>query len=516
MNPYTKLKRGFLLAIPLFLLFSLNACQEEEFHVAEIQFQASKLHVAEGSEAVVVLVLNRAAEDNGSIQVGVETNAIYGQHFTSEPELIDGFIEIIVLKGQKTATLKIKTIDNAVFENSRFIILSLSNPSEALRLGNLVNYLITIDDDEGPSLANFVLNAGIVKEKEVEGIAVQINLSAPAQGTGSVVITMNSGNAIYEKDFIINPKPTGNSITLDFQTNETSKSFTVLPVHNFKVTQSLQLTFTITSVFGVIQKGNSLSYSLTILNEDVESLVNFAANSGALEENNTGGITIEIPFSAQAPGEGSISISFTGSNASYGTDFTTIPPAAPNNTLTLYVTNKQEHTSFKVFPINNTSCSSQERSIRWTISVATGSLKRGNILGYELSLIDDEKMIHVNFAKTGGSILENDVDGIEIKLNFSEPAAEDGILYINSHCEWPGYYEYKFTTKPATYCDYSGYLPLSFTKGSIGTQFEVFPINNNYKDGNFIWLFNNVWSDYSNCVQLNPNSKYILSIVDDD
>lgn len=508
-SPLNKISLRLVLSIAILAWPPFQACQEEELPLSEIQFSLSKKNVTEGSEATINLSLSKATVRDGSIHVNIEGDATYGQHYTTEPAINNGSLEIAVAKGQTSAQFKVKTIDNTLFGNSKFISFTLTNPSDGLHLGNLSNFVLTISDDDA-SLANFSEIAGTVPETEPSGIVIPISLSPPTKGTGSMTVTFNSAIATYGRDFITSPAAAGNSITLNIFPNEPGASFTVLPVHNYIATQNLQIAFSISSVSGVVQKGTSLTYSLTIINEDPEALVNFAVNSGSLNEDNAEGTVLEIPFSAQAPGEGSITISFIPVNASYGGHFTTIP-AAVGNTITLNVAANQTSASFKVLPINNSYCSNPDRHIDWKISFANGSVKKGNNLDYMLALKDDEEISVVTFAESAGTVMENNPSGIVVHLNLSKPAKENALIYVSPE-DWN---DSKYGTDPGLSCDYSScYIQLNVTIGSSGADFTVLPVNNAVKNVNYTVRFN--MSAYNNSGCLTGADTYTLTIVDDD
>lgn len=638
-------KLGFLGMVVLTLV-TFQTCeeetQEEVSRPSTIQFSASVQNVTEGNEATITLLLDKAAPQDVSIDVSIETNAIYSQHYTTEPAVADGSIVIAIEKGQTTAEVVVTTVDNSLFEGTKFIIFTISTPSEGLKIGtatsltltmgddegpslanfstntgtlpesnsagisvniplsapakgagsitvvldpdqailgihfttdpaptnntytfsieqnqtgvaftflpidnelftnnfnitfsiveasgvvlkgNNLNYSLTLEDDELPSIANFENNSGIASETNISGIEVMIPFSSPAKGTGTITINFNSTNATYGKDFITSPAASGNQIAFNILTNETSASFTVLPIHDFVVTQNLQITFNIATVSGVIQKGTSLSYSLTIINEDVEALVNFSVPSGVLTEDNADGIIVEIPFSAQAPGEGSITISLSYVGPGQGDyQFATVPAATytdfyhNSSTIILSIEANQSSASFKILPVNNSYCNAI-RHVQCKISFAYGSVKRGTDLDFDLALIDDEEATVVSFAESSGIINEANGAGVSVQLNFSKPLQEEGSLSFST--EW-WTHQNRLITNPAFdyncywYCyDPTLYIP----SGEVNASFNISPLNNGTHEANYVANFSLYAYSNSGCLQVAPDSKYTLTIMDDD
>lgn len=524
----TKNHPRFILLVltSLFLALPIQSCiDEEELPVTEeelpatVEFEMVLRHVSEGGAIDIILTLAPAPANDGSVTLIVGGNCQYLNDFTSTPAAVSGTISLSLIKGQQTASFSLQSIDNSTLDGDRHITLTLDELLPEFKPGKNASMTIQIDDDEGPSIANFENFAGTVNELEQDGIEIPVILSPSAKGSGTVSITINPGNAKYEDDFITVPAPDvlgGNMITLPVTPNDTRVSFTVLPVHNHKVTQHLQPGFSISAVDGVVQKGNSLNYSLTIINSDVESLVNFATPAGSVNEENSGGIEIEIPFSAQAPGEGEITVSFISTGIQHTTHFTIDKPVLGNNTFVLPVANQQENARFKVFPLNNIHCA--DGSVTFTISFANGSVKKGTDLSYKLTFIDDEVASFISFSPAFAQLNESDAAGVLVTLNFSSPSLLNAPLYINSHCTfYPFEPEPRFYTNPETTCDWYGdsYVELPVSQGATSVQFTVYPVNNSNKDGNYVWQFNSLWSANA-CLRQAPATSLILTIIDND
>jgi hypothetical protein len=473
--------------------------------------------VAEGAEVTINISLDRVAAQDASIELIIETNAIYGKHYTSNLGGIGNSttVKLPISKGQRTVQFNISSINNNVFDNGKFLTFKLFNPSRGLSVGVAATLTLTIIDDEGPSLVNFEKNDEIINELNSAGTEVKILFSAPVKGEGSITILLHPGGALPGKDFITSPANLNNIIKLNTLPGESEASFTIIPIHNFIVTQHQQIKFVISEVGGALTLGTRSEFTLTVLNEDTEALVNFASGGGTLDENNTAGLDIVLPFSAQAPGDGSIIISFNTNNVTYGNSFTTVPPSI-NGTINLFVVSGQLHASFKVLPINNTFCHDEERSIQFTVASAIGSLKRGNTLNYKLTLNDDELVSVASFAIAEASVSENNNSGISVQINLSNPTQASGGLLI--HSDWWAH-QGKLVTVPAF--DYSCYWycydpSIAISPGTASTTFQIIPSDNlidhpNYVASFYLQPFNN-----NGCLQIAQNTKFNITIIDDD
>ena len=107
---------------------------------------------------------------------------------------------------------------------------------------------------------------------------------------------------------------------------------------------------------------------------------------------------------------------------------------------------------------------------------------------------------------------ENSSSGIVVQLNFSNASAMDDRIIL-----WPSEdsgYSTSYTTNPPMQPDYYGYyLPLFVPQNITGTQFTIIPINNNIKNSNYSF---DLAMHSGSCLRVAPNTKYTLTIVDDD
>ena len=256
-----------------------------------------------------------------------------------------------------------------------------------------------------------------------------------------------------------------------------------------------------------LKKGNNLTYSLIIINEDFDSIVNFTASSGTLAENSTEGITIQITFSHSVQRKGEILISLL---SDYD-GFTTVPSMASNKTIVLPVGVGQTSASIKVFPVDNMICSDYDNNIEFTIAFTSGSLKKGNNLNYKLNLVDDDVSSIVSFVESSGSIEENNGDGKLIKLILTDPAHQNDQIYLKASFDSSNYQ--RFITDPPFDDEANGcIILLDVLKGDVSKEAKVYPVDNNEK-GDLIVYFK---VGGSGCVKPHPDNTYTLTIIDDE
>jgi hypothetical protein len=161
--------------------------------------------------------------------------------------------------------------------------------------------------------------------------------------------------------------------------------------------------------------------------DDVQppSSLNFASSSGTVNENDAGGIVVQIPSSAQTPGSGTITIKIKPDSAVYGTNFTTVPAAA-NNLITINVSKGESAESFTVLPMNNNLFTGNFHIV-FAIDTVSGSVKKGTDLNYTLTIVDDEKPSVANFDAS----LHGDAKAAGY-LKFRQPVDDKLIIYLDT------------------------------------------------------------------------------------
>lgn len=369
----------------------LPACDDDSAKLAQgvIQFSVSVQKVVEGQEAIILLTLDKPAPNHESVKLTLEGNAVYNQHYLTSPAVDDHSVVVNIYKGRKTGMLKIKPLENKKFEGSRLIIFELSDPTEGLRLGQITMLTLVIADDEAPSVANFAARSATLNEKEQDGIVADILFSTPANGEGSLTVTLQEGQAVHEANFTVDRELTNNSFSFNVTRDSPGVSFKVFPVDNDQFTGNFILAFTITDISGVLQKGESLIYSLALVDDEAPSVARFAQLSGTMDESDDDGIMVDISLSSPVKGDGTLGIAIASQHSTYGTGFTTIPELQDGR-MTLNLTHGQTGASFTVFPVND-NLFKGDQVLSLSINEASGvAWKASDSLTYKLTIVDDE------------------------------------------------------------------------------------------------------------------------------
>ena len=493
---------------------SLCTCTEEEIHTSVVRFDNETQNVIEGSDAQIILVLDKPAHRSCSVKIKLETNAVYGDHFISTPEVEgDGTFVVNIAKGESSASFNVTSIDNSLFDHGKFILFTLMKPTEGLVLGSTTTSIITVDDDEGPSVANFDYERMTIGENE--SFVIEIPLSVAAKGEGSITIALTPKHAVYGQRFTTIPAPVNNSIMIPIAPNATDASIIFSPVDDNFFTGNFEVLFSITAVSGVLQKGNLTELPIVVADNEQPSVATFASQTETVGEEDADGVPVEITLSARAPGTGTVSVSFSSDGfygAEYGKDFVTIPSAI-GNTLALPVALHDESVNFKVLPINNSMCAN--RYAMMSITGTSGAVIADENTTSTFTIKDDDGSI-VTFGEVNASIVESSTSGIGVQLSFSKPAPENVTLFISgpTYVGSVNLYGTLYLTDPPMDWDfYDLYLPLPVQKGETGADFTIKPIDNNSDNADPVLAFRFLFSsDYCYVA----NGEYTLTIKDDE
>lgn len=438
LNP---LRPPVVTAIAFLLL--LGSCEDNDRKIilSTVQFSVDRQNMTEGEEGFISISLDRPSPVQGWIDLKLETNAVYDQHYRSDPGPDwRNTIRVLIREGEDAVQVKVTTIQNSTFEDTRFIVLQLVT-SDEFRLGTISTMVLTIADDEGPSLAGFINGGSSLDEGNESGLMVEIPFS-PARGEGSITVTLDPGEAVLNTHFLIDQEVVDHAFSFNVVKDQRVVSFRVSPVDNDLFTGNFILRFSVSETSGVVRKGSSVEHSLTIIDDEKPSIARFALASITANEADNGGVVVDIPLSSPVKGEGRLAVKVEGGTAVYGTDFTTVPEAVGGK-IVFDLSYDQTAVSFTVLPVDN-DVQTGDRVLIFVIEEVSGVVWKGpDSVSCDLTIVDDELPAVVNFSASTGEVLETDTDGLELELQFSSPVPGTGTITIKV----PEYDE-TFTTEP--------------------------------------------------------------------
>ena len=235
-----------------------------------------------------------------------------------------------------------------------------------------------------PTVATFAIETVSYLENEGPKEFV-IKLSKPAIEAGSLSVSIVSDALTH---FRFSPEPESGVIVLPVSKGSTQVSFQVQVENNLVNDGTKYLSFRIKEASRGFQIGTKNRLEATWFDDESPSRVAFALERSSVSESAAVGSTVTLVLSHAAPGDGHLKISFSKSDAVYGSDFTTYP-AATNGELTLPVLAGATEVSFVVDPLNN-ALFNTDRKVHFKIETVSPVLFKGQQNEHELTLSDDE------------------------------------------------------------------------------------------------------------------------------
>lgn len=383
-------------------MISFQSCRKDDPDPPiQINFSSTSFAVSEGNQINVTLQLSRPATREGMVKIELAGDAAYTADYNTNPSGISGVIDVIFIEGATTHIITVATVNNEFYTGNRMVILTLQDPASGYLVGDTNETILTIEEDEGPAIANFQFSASSVLENAVSGLVMQIPFSEPAQGPGSVTITWASNNASYETNFTTLPAATGNTIAYAIADGATGITLSIVPKDDAYFHENFVVVFEITATTGSVKAGTFNRVTVTITEDESPSLASFPITDAAVSEGATTSVTVPISLSIPASDVGTITVSFTSPNAVYGTHFTTSPAASGSN-IVLNVAKDAVGSQFTILPIDN-AVDNPNRLIQFTISSGTGVVRPGDNISYSLTITDNEPTLRSVFISFGRS-----------------------------------------------------------------------------------------------------------------
>lgn len=329
------------------------------------------------------------------------------------------------------------------------------------------------DDEEavGVSTVQFANEAQTVAEN---GTATTINIpfDKAAGKDGTITITVTAGaNTVYGTHFTTSPNGTTGSFEIEVAKGQTSAQFTFTPINNALLADDRSVVLAISDVSSAFEIGTKDSNTITITDDEGPTAANFALGSSTADETLSAGIDVTINLTNAAPGTGTITVSFTSTNAAYTTNFTT-EPAATAGKVVVTVAQGATSVTFKVKPVDDGSVNAS-REIAFTITEASGAVVVGTaLIEHDLTITDNETPSVVTFTAATSTVSEGEAAGVTVPLTLAPQTNGTGTVSVTFT---GGVYGDDFTTDPAAV---AGKISIPVASGVTAASFKVIPVNN--------------------------------------
>ncbi len=226
-----------------------------------------------------------------------------------------------------------------------------------------------------------------------EGIGtytVQLALSEPTNQDATVTFTLANGQgAVYGSDYTTTPGATSGSFQVTIPAGSTTASFAVNVVDDNSDELDETVKFDLVEVSSGLKKGDQLTYTLTIEDNDVP-VISFTTALSTITEG-TGVYTVTLKLSTAPVTAQTVSLRINDYAANYGFigggDYTTVPDGS-TGTFTLNIPAGATAASFTVTPDKNAAKKKEGQTIDFTLLSASAGLQIGEPKTFTLTIID--------------------------------------------------------------------------------------------------------------------------------
>lgn len=256
--------------------FLLTSCAEDEIMntpstPAIVKFPNATMVISElAGQTDITLALEKPATKAGTVTLKVETD--YADDFTTDPSQVDGKIEIPVAAGQSQVKFAFTPVHNNLHQGNKNVDFSIEAVTEGLAIGTEKVLTVTIFEMDQPNLVNFIAEEGTLIEYSEEGFVISIGLSLMALGEGVVEVGLTNDGSLYGTYFTTEPSVVDGKITLFVEPGTVNLPIKFIPLNNTTLNGHKEISLTITSALGAVTKGNQLTFTLALLDDELMNL----------------------------------------------------------------------------------------------------------------------------------------------------------------------------------------------------------------------------------------------------
>jgi hypothetical protein len=407
---------------PLLLVFAfaLTGCDFGEDKVIEKIsggepkrfFSVSSVTVAEGDTATFTVSFNRAHSQTMTVPYStMNATALAGTDYTATSGTLT------FAPGETSKSFTVATIDDAAVESSEYFIVAFGSGSGYETSASATSVTGVINDTDTPKTLH------VFSATAAEGNSVQftVNLSGASDYTVTVNYATNDGTATTaDSDY------TSTSGTLTFAPGETSKTISVPTGGDTHFEENETFGITLSGGANYTSSGSTLAATGTIVNDDSEPTVFFAAASAA--EGSNVSFTVNLSNRSYE----TVTINYATSHGTAGaSDYTpasgtlTFAPGDTSETVTVATTADLIFESDETFTLtlsggaNYTAAGSTltgtgtvtNNDNQPTVAIDSVSVTEGGALAYTVTLSNPSSLtVTVNYATANGTATLADSD----------------------------------------------------------------------------------------------------------
>ena len=354
-----------------------------------------------GSESTTPAILNinlaRTYPLDTTISYTLSGTATSGSDYT----LSNGTSTITA--GTTSSTILIPIVDDTLKENDETIIVTLSNPVNAI-LGTNTTYTYTITDNDNSPIIQFTPTSSSGTES-ISSVNIPVLISTVSGADITVDFTL-SGTAINGTDYNLS------NGTVTIPAGQTTANI-VLPVLNDKLKkENTTVIFTLSNPTNATL-GTYTTYTYTISNDNSLPTIGFTTpDSTGLESVSPINIPVSIPVSY--PNDITVDFTLSGT-AINGTDYN-----LSNGTVTIPA---GQTTANIVLPVLNDKLKKENTTVIFTLSNPTNATL-GTYTTYTYTISNDNSLPTIGFTTPNGTGVQS-ISSVDIPISIPDVYSAD-------------------------------------------------------------------------------------------
>ncbi len=252
------------------------------------RFSQSGYPVQEGG--TVGVTVERIGADLGATSVRYATR--HGTADASDYTAASGLLQFAAGETQKT--ISVVTTDDAVFEPTETIYISLSDPAAGTALGMPATATISVQDNDANPAGSLVFAASNWTVTEAAGAKVTVQVLRQGGSTGTISVDYATGDAGQGHDAGSDVDYHSTSGTLTFNDGEISKSFDVILIDDSTAENDEFIGLELSNPTGGADLGSPHNATITIEDDDGNTVeLGFKGNSASVKEGD-GTVTVNV------------------------------------------------------------------------------------------------------------------------------------------------------------------------------------------------------------------------------
>ncbi|MFN5513449.1 MAG: Calx-beta domain-containing protein [Cyanobacteriota bacterium] len=344
-----------------------------------LSFTSSVFSVNENGAVVNAVTIQRANGSEGTVSVNVllsDGTAVYPNDYNSLA------VPVVFGPGEMSKTVTLPIVNDSDFEGNETLTVTLSTPTGGATLGSQVTALVTIIDNDLPTISLTVTPPSVT-----ENGSGNLSYVFTRTGNNANPLTVNftvGGAATFGDDYTVTGAASfaAGAGAVTFAAGASTATLVVDPVADavFETDETVSLTLTSSADYSL---GTPGVITGTILNDDLAAgVLSFGATEFSVSEDGTPVGAVTLVRSGNLTGSVSVTLNLTNGTATAPSDYTNTP-------ITVNFADG-ENSKIVTIPIVNDSQFEADETVNLTLSNPQGGAVLGDQTTAVLTILNDD------------------------------------------------------------------------------------------------------------------------------